>query len=81
MKDPEDALEKSLNCSVVRDRLYDFQADELPETERREFSAHLDGCPECALRLEIEDDLLRSIKARLGREAQKRFVAVVEGHG
>jgi anti-sigma factor (TIGR02949 family) len=61
-------LEKSLHCSVIRDRLYHFQADELPETERREFAAHLDGCPECALRLEIEDDLLRSIKARLVRE-------------
>ena len=68
MKDTEDSVEKSLNCRIIQDRLYHFQADELPETERREFSAHLDGCPECARRLEIEDGLLRSIKARLGRE-------------
>jgi len=66
--DTEDSVEKSLTCRVFKDRLYDFQADELSEAERGEFSAHLDGCPECAHRLEIEDGLLRSIKVRLVRE-------------
>jgi hypothetical protein len=42
-----------------------FQADELPDAERTVLQAHVDGCPDCARRLEIEDGLLSAVRARI----------------
>lgn len=47
--------------------MHHFQADEMPESERGLFQAHLDACADCARVLEIEDGLLRALKARLPR--------------
>jgi len=44
-----------------------FQADELPAADRAVLQTHLDACPNCARRLEIEDGLLSAIRARIAR--------------
>lgn len=56
-----------MNCNVFRQSIYHFQADELPDSERRALQDHLDACPKCAARLEVEESFLRGIKARLVR--------------
>jgi anti-sigma factor (TIGR02949 family) len=57
-----------VNCHEFRSQIVHFQADELPAEIREPLQAHLDGCPDCARRLEVEDALLRGLKARLRRE-------------
>lgn len=56
-----------MNCNVFRQSIYHFQADELPDAERRALQDHLDDCPRCARLLEVEESFLRGIKARLVR--------------
>jgi mycothiol system anti-sigma-R factor len=58
-----------MDCRAFRDRIYHFQADEIPDAERGEFQAHLDACAECARVLEFEDGFLRVLEARIPRES------------
>ena len=54
-----------MNCSAFKRSLYHFQADELPAAERAVFQEHLNECAPCAALLEVEEGLLRGLKARL----------------
>lgn len=54
-----------MNCGVFRRAIYHFQADELPSAERGAFEDHLNACPPCADLYEVEQGLLRGLKARL----------------
>ena len=54
-----------MDCRVFNRSLYHFQADELPRVEREAFEDHLNACPPCARRLEVEEGLLRGLRARL----------------
>lgn len=56
-----------MNCHTFKDLLVHFQADEIPEAQRLELHAHLDACPDCARRLEVEDGFLRALRTRLVR--------------
>jgi len=56
-----------MNCSHFKRSLYHFQADELPHDERSAYEEHLTACPPCARLHEVEDGLLRGVKARLVR--------------
>lgn len=56
-----------MNCKNFRDRIYLFQADELSERERQACQAHLNACESCADRLQIEETLLRVLRAKLPR--------------
>ena len=58
-------LVTSMDCRVFSKSLYHFQADELPRAERESFERHLTACPPCARRHEIEEGLLRGLRARL----------------
>lgn len=62
-------MKKPLNCHTFKDLLVHFQADEIPEAQRREFHAHLDACADCARRLDVENGFLRALQNRLVREA------------
>lgn len=68
MSDREHDLKKPLSCRDFRERIFDFQADELSETNRESFTDHRDACPPCARRLEVEDGLLRGLRERLRPE-------------
>jgi len=68
MTDREVSLKKSFDCSGFRNRIFDFQADELPEDDREAFCGHVEACPPCARRLEVEEGFLRSLKSRMRRE-------------
>ncbi len=57
-----------MNCAGFRERMTAFQADELADDERAALQAHLNGCSDCGRRLEIEESLLRGIRARLSRQ-------------
>jgi anti-sigma factor (TIGR02949 family) len=57
-----------MDCNTFRDRIYQFQADEIPQPEREEFQEHLDACAHCAGVLRVEDGFLRALKARIPRE-------------
>lgn len=59
--------DKPLNCHAFKDLLVHFQADELPESRRRQAQAHLDACPTCARRMEVEEAFLGALRERLGR--------------
>ena len=54
-----------MNCSAFKRDLYHFQADELPAAERDAYHEHLDACAPCAALLEVEQALLRGLRARL----------------
>lgn len=58
-------LDKDMNCNAFKRALYHFQADELSAAERAVFHEHLNVCAPCAALLEVEDGLLRGLKARL----------------
>jgi len=58
-----------MNCKNFRDRIFLFQADELPESERAECQSHLDACEGCAARLRFEDAALDALRGGLGRTA------------
>ncbi len=57
-----------MNCREFERQLWHFQADELPEPVREQFRTHMDACPGCARRLEVEQSLLLGLKSRLRRE-------------
>jgi anti-sigma factor (TIGR02949 family) len=59
----------SMSCDTFRLQVVHFQADELPAGERRAIEAHLEACPTCARRLELEDALLGALRQGLAREA------------
>lgn len=61
-------LDRTHLCRRFERDLFHFQAAELPEDEQRALADHVDGCPGCARRLEVEDGFLRGLKGRLGRE-------------
>lgn len=61
-------MKAPMSCRSFLDRIFDFQADELSETEREVFASHRDACPKCARRLEVEDGLLRAVRTRLSAE-------------
>ena len=54
-----------VNCETFREWLVHFQADEVAEGDRGRLQEHLDACPGCSRRLEIEDGMLRALRARL----------------
>jgi len=54
-----------MNCSAFKRDLYHYQADELPAVERAVYDEHLNGCAPCAALLEVEQALLRGLRARL----------------
>ena len=54
-----------MNCRVFRSQLYHFQADQLPDDQRRSVQVHLDGCEDCARLLAVEEGLLRAVRSRL----------------
>ena len=58
-----------MNCKSFCDRIFLFQADELPPAERAACEAHLDACPPCAARLALEDDALDALRTGLARAA------------
>lgn len=55
---------KSADCRRLERDLFHFQAGELPEVEMRSIARHLDECPGCARREQIERDLLKVVKSR-----------------
>ncbi len=57
-----------MNCREFERQLWHFQADELPEPVRDRFRKHMETCPGCARRLEVEQSLLLGLKSRLRRE-------------
>jgi len=60
-------MASEMNCKSFRDRIFLFQADELPAGERAACEAHVDACPGCAGRLELEDAALDALRAGLAR--------------
>ncbi|NIM63568.1 MAG: hypothetical protein GTN89_03710 [Acidobacteria bacterium] len=54
-----------MNCSAFKRDLYHFQAEELSPAERAACLDHADLCAPCARLLEVEQGLLRGLKARL----------------
>jgi len=56
-----------MNCKGFRDRIFLFQADELPEPERLDCQRHLDACASCAALLRWEDVALETLRAGLRR--------------
>lgn len=60
-------MDKTHLCRRFERDLFHFQAGELPEDEQRALADHVDECPGCARRLEIENGFLRGLKGRLGR--------------
>ena len=68
MTDREHDLEKPTTCRDFCEQIFDFQADELTEADRRAFEAHRDACAPCARRLEVEEGLLGALRERLRPE-------------
>jgi len=62
-------VSQPLTCGTFRQWLFHFQADEVSEADRAALQAHLDACPGCARRFEVEESLLRGVKTRLRRDA------------
>jgi len=58
-----------MNCKTFCDRIFLFQADELPALERAACETHLHACPGCAARLALEDEALDALRAGLARSA------------
>jgi len=56
-----------MNCKSFRDQIFLFQAEELSRDEREACQRHLDSCGPCAVRLRVEDAMLRTLKAGLPR--------------
>lgn len=56
-----------MDCQSFRQWIYHFQAEEMPGAEREAFEDHLDACPACARRLEVEESLLGALRSRLPR--------------
>jgi hypothetical protein len=56
------------SCSVFREWVYHLQADELAEADRETLLGHAEVCATCEWTLEVENSMLRGLKARLGRE-------------
>lgn len=56
-----------MDCKSFRDRIFPFQADELPAAERANCVSHLDACPGCSARLALEDEALDALRAGLAR--------------
>lgn len=63
----EPNVKKTVDCYAFRDWIPHFQADEVDDAQRQALQEHLDGCADCARRLELEDGFLRALKARLPR--------------
>jgi len=61
------AAMKQVDCRGFRADIVHFQADELPAERRSALQEHLTACEDCARRLEVEDGLLRALRARLPR--------------
>lgn len=66
-REEDPGLEKSSTCDAFRRQVVHFQADELPGDQRRSLQEHLDACPDCARRLEVEEVFLTGLKQRLQR--------------
>jgi len=62
-------VSKTIDCSRFRGQVVHFQADELTEADRAGFEEHLSACPPCARRLEVEESMLRGLRARLTSQA------------
>ena len=62
-----ETLEKKVDCKTFLASIVHFQADEVPEIERRALRDHVDACTGCARRLEFEEGFLRALHQRLGR--------------
>ena len=58
-----------VDCQSFQQWIYHFQAEEIPDVERRGFEEPLDACPACARRLEVETSFLGALKSRLPRES------------
>jgi anti-sigma factor (TIGR02949 family) len=61
-------LDVKMDCQTFQRWIYHYQAEEIPEAERQDFEDHLDACPACARRLEIEERFLGALTRRLPRE-------------
>jgi mycothiol system anti-sigma-R factor len=61
-------VEKPVGCGTFRRWIFQYQSDEVSEADRQALQAHLDGCEDCARRLEIENAFLSALKTKLGRE-------------
>lgn len=59
---------KALDCKTFRERIFDFQADELGEAEREAQIEHAARCESCARRLQTEESFARFLRTRLRRE-------------
>ncbi|NIW35703.1 MAG: hypothetical protein GWN32_03930, partial [Gemmatimonadetes bacterium] len=57
-----------MNCHLFKDSIVHFQAGELSAEEHEAMLEHLNGCEGCARRLEVEEGILRGVKAKLDRE-------------
>jgi len=58
---------RSAECRRVERQLFHYQAGELPDTEMRLIARHIDACPGCARREQVENELLGALKARMPR--------------
>jgi len=54
-----------MKCNVFKRSLYHLQAGELSAVEHAACQEHLNDCAPCAALLEVEEGLLRGLKARL----------------
>jgi anti-sigma factor (TIGR02949 family) len=61
-------MERPINCGTFCRQLYHFQADELPEYERRLCQDHLDACEPCARRHALEEGFARGLRRCMKRE-------------
>jgi len=56
---------KSAECRRVERQLFHYQAGELADPEMRLIARHIEECPGCARREQVENELLGVLKARM----------------
>lgn len=60
-------MRKPVTCEIFGHWLVHYQADEVPEDDRRSLEDHLHGCDGCQRRLALENGFLEVIRARMPR--------------
>jgi mycothiol system anti-sigma-R factor len=56
-----------MNCTKVKETLFLFFDDEMPQSDQSRFQEHLSGCPHCARRVSYTRRLLILVRSSCGR--------------
>lgn len=64
-----------MNARSPCDRLDDYLAGDLPETDRREFGSHLQACPECRDAVRFHESLAGNLRAAVAAEVPAKPIA------